>query len=270
MDSIQLQYEGYLKTPLLWKNRDILGLQQLELQIQSPTKFKESIPDHIRLGKRVERFVSAVLNQHENIEILLENAQIKHDKITIGEIDCILKQNGVPVHLEIIYKFYLYDPQCGTNEMDHWVGPNRKDSLVQKLNKLKDKQLPLIYKEQVKQVLDVLYVKSQDIVQRVCFKAQLFMPYQANNDDLILVNKDCVKGFYINYADIGQFSHCQFHIPTKANWLIEIQAKVDWISFLQFKDSITPQILEKRAPLCWIRHPDGFTEKIFVVWWSRQ
>lgn len=268
--NLQLQYQGYLNTPLLWGNKAILGLEQLELPDPNTIYLNEWIEDKVRLGKRVERFVNAELNQHRNIEILLENIQIKQEKITIGEIDCILKKDGIPIHLEIIYKFYLYDPLGGTTEIERWIGPNRNDSLVQKLNKLKDKQLPLIYKTQAKTVLDTIPVKPEDIVQRVCFKAQLFTPYQANNDNLKLLNKDCLKGFYINYADIDQFSNCQFYIPTKADWLIEVQPQVDWISFLQFKESITPQILEKRAPLCWIKYPNGVTSKFFVVWWSGQ
>lgn len=268
MDNIQLQYQGFLDTPLLWKNRDILGLYQLELPLVSPANFKGLIPDHLRLGKRVERFVSAALNGHKSIEILLENTQIKQDKITIGEIDCILKQDEIPIHLEIIYKFYLYDPQVGSSEIDHWIGPNRKDSLLQKLNKLKDKQFPLIYNAQTKKVLDAIDVKREDIRQRVYFKAQLFTPYQAKSDHLNLLNQDCLKGFYIYFDALDPVSHCQFYIPAKADWLIEVQTQVGWLSFAQFKENITIQILEKRSPLCWIKYPNTATGKFFVVWWK--
>jgi len=270
MDHTQLQYEGFINTPLLWENHHIMGLAQLELPIQSPSQFNETLLSNLRLGKRVERFVIAELNQHGNIEVLLENTQIKREKITIGEIDCILKKDGLPIHLEIIYKFYLHDPSAGTTEIEHWIGPNRRDSLLQKLNKLKDKQLPLIYKDQVETVLDAIHVKTEDIIQRVCFKAQLFTPYQANHDNFDLLNSDCLKGFYINFADLDQVSQCQFYTPSKADWLIEVQKEVAWISFLQFKERINPQMLEKRAPLCWIKYPNGETSKFFVVWWEGQ
>ena len=268
MDDIKLQYDGFINTPLLWENHDIMGLTQLELPMQSPFQFNETIQRNLRLGKRVERFVIAELNQQPNIEILLENIQIRQGKIAIGEVDCILKQNGIPIHLEIIYKFYLYDPSAGTTETEHWIGPNRKDSLVQKLNKLKDKQLPLIYKDQAKSVLEGIHVMPEDIVQRVCFKAQLFTPYKVNQENFDLINSDCLKGFYLNYVDLDKVSHCQFYIPSKADWLNEVQSQVDWISFSQFKECITPQILGKRAPLCWIKYPNGVTSKFFVVWWE--
>ena len=268
LTNFQLQYQGYLNTPLLWKKSDLLGLHQLELPIQNILEFNQSISDNLRLGKRVERFVSAELKQNTDIEILLENTQIKQEKITIGEIDCILKQNGVPIHLEIIYKFYLYDPNVGTTEIEHWIGPNRKDSLLKKLYKLRDKQLPLIYNEHAKPVLNTIQVNTLDILQRVRFKAQLFLPYKGNQENFNLLNRDCLKGFYVHYSKIVQFSHCQFYIPNKIHWLVEIQSDVDWITFLKFNKHISQQMNEKTAPLCWIKHPNGLTEKLFVVWWT--
>jgi len=268
LTNLQLQYQGYLNTPLLWKESDLLGLHQLELPIQNILEFNQSISDNLRLGKRVERFVSAELKQNTDIEILLENTQIKQEKITIGEIDCILKQNGVPIHLEIIYKFYLYDPNVGTTEIEHWIGPNRKDSLLKKLHKLRDKQLPLIYNEHTKPVLNAIHVNAADILQRLRFKAQLFLPYQGDQGNFNLLNKDCLKGFYIHYSKINQFSHCQFYTPNKIDWLVEIQSDVEWIDFQQFYKRISRQMNEEIAPLYWIKHPNGQTEKFFVVWWN--
>jgi len=268
MDYIQRQYQGYLNTALLWKEHDLLGLYQLELPKQNILEFNQSLSDNLRLGKRVERFVSAELKQNTAIEILLENTQIKQEKITIGEIDCILKQNGVPIHLEIIYKFYLYDPNVGTTEIEHWIGPNRKDSLLKKLYKLKDKQLPLIYNEHARSVLKAIHVNPSEILQRVHFKAQLFMPYQGDLDHFNLLNKDCHKGFYIHYSKIKQFSHCRFYKPNKTDWLVEVQTDVDWVTFLEFEKSISQQMNEETAPLCWIKHLNGQTDKFFVVWWN--
>ena len=64
--NIQLQYQGYLNTPLLWKQNEILGLKQLELSKHRANQFNESIPENLRLGKRVERFVHSELIQHQN------------------------------------------------------------------------------------------------------------------------------------------------------------------------------------------------------------
>lgn len=265
--SIQLQYQGYLNTPLLWKKDTVLGLCQFKLKETPTNPFNETIPDNLRLGKRVERFVSAELYQNINIEILLENQQVQNEKLTIGEIDCILKLNDTPIHLEIIYKFYLYDPKIGNTEIEHWIGPNRNDNLLKKLTKLKDKQLPLIYNQYAKPILDTIHLNSEDIKQRVCFKAQLFTPYKT---EVVfnLLNEDCLKGFYIHVSRIDVFKDCKFFIPTKTDWLLETQIQVNWLIFKAFKTQIIAITNEKSAPLCWIKFPNGTLQKFFVVWWS--
>lgn len=264
--NIQLQYQGYLETPLLWNDHPLLGLEQLKLAKQQITNFNQSIHDHLLLGKRVERFVNEELKQQENVQILLENVQIQNQKITICEIDCMLIQDDIPIHLEIIYKFYLYDPSIGNAEIDRWIGPNRRDSLVKKLNKLKDKQLPLLYNPFTKSVLSKLNLDPKDILQRVLFKAQLFIPYK-ERIMLDLLNKNCLKGFYIHFSEMQQFSSCKFYIPLKVDWLMEVQINVDWILYNQFYENIAALISEKRAPLCWIKFPNGLMQKFFVVWW---
>ncbi len=266
LKTIALQYQGYLNTPLLWKDNQVFGLEQLQIPQHKITEFKELIPDNLRLGKRVEQFVLNELEQSQNIDILLQNRQVQNGKITIGEIDCILKQNGVPIHLEIVYKFYLYDPSVGNNEIEHWIGPNRNDTLLKKLTKLKEKQLPLIYNTHAKPVLEHLDLHTDTLMQRVLFKAQLFTPYK-KNVDFDLLNQDCLNGFYMYQSEMQQISDCEFFIPTKVDWLQEVRHKVDWIQFHEFKEIVKPMIQEKRAPLCWIKFPDGKLQKMFVVWW---
>jgi len=265
--NIQLQYQGYLNTPLLWKNHAVLDLIQLELPKQEVHPFTEFISDTMLLGKRVERFVIAELQQYSNISLLLENVQVHQQKITIGEIDCIVKKDEIPIHLEIIYKFYLYDFRLGNTEIDHWVGPNRKDTLVKKLLKLKDKQLPLLFNENTQPILKGLDLDPTQIEQRVLFKAQLFIPFKSNIafDEL---NKECLVGFYIPFSEVEQFSDCKFYIPIKINWLLEVQTQVNWMTYAQFHDKITPVISNKTAPLCWIKFPNGISEKCFVTWWN--
>jgi hypothetical protein len=55
------------------------------------------IDSNQRLGKYVERFVSFQLSRNWAIKIISENIQISKDKITLGELDCILVKNKKPV-----------------------------------------------------------------------------------------------------------------------------------------------------------------------------
>ena len=265
--AIQLQYEGFLNTPQLWENNEVFGLQQFELSNIKNATFEGVLQKNQRLGKRVESFLSHQLKQDASIKILVENSQIQNKKITVGELDFLIERTKRPIHLEVIYKFYLYDASVGETELQHWIGPNRRDSLVSKLNKLKDKQLPLLYNSFTKPLLTKLNLKPETIQQQVLFKAQLFVPYQAKNIELKPLNKNCEQGFYIHFNELQQFNRCKFYIPSKINWLQEIQIQTKWQSFEQFSQTIELFLNQKSAPLCWLKHPNGETEKFFVVWW---
>ena len=263
---IDQQGVGFLDTPMLWKGRSLLGLNQIELPGIFPGFRNIQIPDNLVLGKRVERFMLLTLENQSHIEILLANTQIQNEKITIGEIDCLIRQKGIPIHIEVVYKFYLFDPNQGNGEIDHWIGPNRRDNLRKKLNKLIEKQLPLIHHKCTKPLLKTFQIESQDVIQQVCFKAQLFIPY-ATKVDFKLLNKDCLRGFYIPFSKLAQFSDCEFYIPQKADWLIMVRQDVPWVSYADFFNRIETYVIQKKAPLCWIKFPDDKLEKFFVVWW---
>ncbi len=263
---VQLQYEGYLNTAQLWKNEDILGLKQIKLAKKPTHQINLSLAKKLRLGKYVERFVVEELKQQQNLVVLAENIQIQNNKITVGEIDCLLNLNNTAIHLEIIYKFYLYKKSNTNNEIDHWIGPNKNDSLRKKLIKLKEKQLPLLYNIHTKPLIKKLNLERKTIEQNVLFKAQLFTPYK-ENVDFNLINKKCLKGFYIHVSLLEMFSDCKFYIPHKINWLRQPIACVTWLSFTDFKTSVTTITNNKSAPLCWIKYPNGTLNKFFVIWW---
>ena len=116
------------------------------------------------------------MNQHKDIEILGNNIQIISRKQTLGEIYCVLLKENKPFHIEIAYKFYVYDPTVGNSFLEHWIGPNRRDSLVLKLSKMKQKQFSLLYRDVCKPILDDFNIKVASVKQRAFFKAQLFVP----------------------------------------------------------------------------------------------
>ena len=264
---IQLQYQGFLNTPVLWKPDIVFGLKQFELSTINTVPFNKSIAKQLRLGKRVERFASHLFKQHKGINILAENIQIQHHKTTVGEIDCIIEKNEQPIHLEIVYKFYLFDERVGNTELEHWIGPNRNDNLIKKLTKLKEKQLPLLYRSETEPLLKKLNLSPETIQQRVYFKAQLFIPYN-EKPSFKLLNTDCIKGFYIKLNELDQFKNCKFFIPSKVNWLQEVQTQISWLDFNQFSSKLLPIIQNKTSPLCWIKYPNGEVKTFFVVWWE--
>lgn len=267
---LQLQYRGFLQTPFLWSGKGVFGLQQFENQNTKTCSFTTKIKQKIRLGKLVERFVSLELQQNPSIKILAENIQIQQEKTTLGELDCILLKDEKPIHLEIIYKFYLYDAAVGTSEIEHWIGPNRRDSLIQKLTKLREKQLPLLYSYECKKYLDEFNLTSEKIEQQVYFKAQLFVPLSNFGNIFPLINNECIEGFYIFSKELEQFFDCKFYIPNKHNWLVKPHANIDWLNFEQFKTQLQLFLDEQNSPLSWLKKPNGELVKFFIVSWHAQ
>ena len=262
----QKRYEGFLKTTFLWKSDAVFNLSQFEIT-PSPGKIDIALGDNLRLGKYVERLVSFELEQQNDISVLAENIQIQDDKITLGELDCLLLKDNKPIHLEIIYKFYLYDASVGNHEIDHFIGPNRKDSLIEKLTKLKNKQLPLLYSDTCKPYLDALNLNSKAITQQVYFKAQLFLPFSNPNIELKTLNTDCITGFYINQTELHLFKECKFYMPNKKDWLLLPHSHVEWTKFNEFK-TVTKDFFEQKfSVLCWVKFKNGELKKLFLVWW---
>jgi hypothetical protein len=264
---IQKHYEGFLKTPCLWSGNSVFDLNSFELDSKSD-QLNIKIDENLRLGKYVERLVSFELSQQKSITVLAENIQIQKDKCTLGELDCLLLKNKKPIHLEIIYKFYLYDASVGTSEIDRFIGPNRKDSLIEKLTKLKNKQLPLLYSDACKHYLDALNLDAKAISQQVYFKAQLFLPYADQNIELKTLNNDCVIGLYVNQNQLHNFKGCKFFIPIKKDWLIEPHSNVDWLSFETFKESTKDYFEQQFSTLFWMKYNTGVIKKVFLVWWQ--
>ena len=244
-----------------------MGLPQILLNEQNINSIDLAIKQKLRLGHLVERFVSHELQFNKSIKVLAENIQIKRDKVTIGEIDCLLKHNHTPIHLEIIYKFYVYDESVGSSELEHWIGPNRKDSLIEKITKLKTKQLPLLYKPETEQLLKQFTLDVNTIQQQVYFKAQLFVPYHMLGMQLRIINNQCIKGHYLAFNDLEQLNSYKFHIPTKLNWLTEVHHDVIWLDYNDAIKTIEESIIQERAPLCWIKSKNNTLQKVFVVWW---
>ncbi|WP_456437769.1 DUF1853 family protein [Psychroserpens sp.] len=263
---LQRLYQGYLNTQLLWESNPVLGLNQLQFHYDSATLFKRPLHKQLRLGQLAEQFVFNQLEQFEDCRILAENIQIQKGKQTLGELDALIELDKNSIHLEIVYKFYLYDETLGTSEIEQWIGPNRNDSLIEKLSKLKNKQLPLLYSSDCKSTLEAFDLNTETFQQHVLFKAQLFIPYQKS---IICnqLNKNCINGFYINKIQLEDFNTCEFHIPSKLDWFLNVDNSVHWLDIESLKTEAEVFLEQSKSPLIWIKKQDSTLLKSFLVWW---
>lgn len=264
-ENLQRQFVGYSSTPLLWRD-SLLGLSQVQIDSGNKLIFEKEIGKRLRLGHLVEHFVQFEFENESGVKVFANNVQVYSDKRTIGEFDLLLEKEGVQYQIEIVFKFYLYDKNVGATEIDHWIGPNRKDSLIDKITKIKEKQFPLIEKPEAVKVLEENGFDSRTIQQRVFFKGKLFVPY-GKEVKLECLNSNCIAGFYIEFERLEIFKDCEIYIPSKHDWLVTAHDGVAWLSFESASTEISKMISEKRSPLVWFKNRNGEIEEGFVVWW---
>ncbi|MDT0643978.1 DUF1853 family protein [Zunongwangia sp. F363] len=270
--NIQKQFKGFLSTPPLWDNGNFLGLKQFNLPVaEIPQEILQNLhSSRSILGKRVENFFEFLINNTSRYKVLLSNIQIHQEKIKLGEIDFLLKdlQEEKPYHIELVYKFYVYDPSF-EDELHRWIGPNRRDSLLQKVQKLRERQFPLLFRPETGNLLKSAKLKAGNIHQQVCFKANLFLPKQFNYKKIAHLNKACIAGYWINFDAFKgeEYEKHKFYSPKKQDWPVNPSYGRTWVTYEQIQLQIASFISREKAPLVWMKKGDETYERFFVVWW---
>ena len=273
---LELQFQGFLDTSPLWFKNDLFNLPQFEFPETQPLSKdailagSPSLLTNFVLGKRAESYFSLALLQSEKFQVIAQNIQIQREKITLGEIDFLIEDTikKRQIHVELVYKFYVYEPSF-ENEMERWIGPNRKDTLLQKVEKLKQKQLPLLYQPETEPYLSELNLHSEKLQQEVCFKANLFIPKNYLNKEFENINKECISGIWLHFEDFTEtdYGNSQFLAPKKQDWCIDPKYGENWVSYSDIKEKVKEFFLHKKSPLLWIRTNRSLFSRAFVVWW---
>ena len=167
--------------------------------------------------------------------------------------------------MELAYKFYLFDPNISSVTLNNWIGPNRNDSLQEKLDKLKTKQFPLLYHNCTK--LKLHTIEINEVSQALCLLVSLFIPYQYKANFNPIYQK-AIKGYYLNFETFMQLDNLEknYYIPTKKEWGMEPSENKIWTDFNSVVEQIKISIEEKQAVLSWEKHNDSYLS-FFIVWW---
>ncbi len=270
---LYLQLIGFQSNTYLRVVEELLGIPAFKL---AQIKFTEAdisrlvMPERLRLGNRLERFFSFIIQESNQYELLEENIQISKNKITLGELDFLIYdiENKTVLHIELAGKLYLYDPTI-KDELARWIGPNRKDSLLQKTRKLREKQFPLLFSEQSKKALLNFNLPAVTIKQHVSYKARLFMPNSLRNTIPSFVSRENIKGYYIDLDEFRSFKskNYSYFIPEKQDWIVAPKYGEIWFSFDEILSVVEVSLNNKMSPLIWLKKPNNGFETIFVIWW---
>lgn len=202
-------------------------------------------------------------------EVVFGNILIEEGKTRIGELDFILREKKTQsyLHVELAYKFYLINSEI-SEPIYRLMGPNKRDMFYTKMDKLKKKQLPLLYHEQLNTIWAAHNINPPEIQQTCCFKAQLFSSFEKVSS-IRPLNTECIVGKWIRFDDFNSkaFSNAFFYLTRKLEWVLTPHKNVPWMNHFETLMEVNLRMVKENAPMLWMRSPSGTLEKMFVVWW---
>lgn len=267
---IKAQCVGFINTPPLWEEK-LFDIHQFEFpSLVLDSYHPKAIASNIRLGHQMEYVFKQLIEHSTDYDIVLHNLPIRKAKITLGEIDFILKDNtrNKLIHVEMTYKFYIIDSEIA-DPIHRLIGPNRRDKFFMKMEKIKNKQFPLLHSEEGAQALHDIGIDHSEVEHQCSFKAQLFRPFGSRYINLGPLNSSCMAGYWLRFDDFNtlEFSKSQYYLPSKSEWVTDPHNRLDWKSHSEILQDINLSFLREKAPMIWLKKSNNEFEKLFVVWW---
>jgi uncharacterized protein len=260
----------FLKAPVLKLPTEQFPFSYFETLTTESFSETTDFPSQLMLGKQAEYIFENYLKQSQRYEICRANIQVQGAQETLGELDYLVTdtKTAATLHIELACKFYLLDENLGTPIMEQWIGPNRKDKLADKLEKIQARQFPLLQREETVSLLADSDLEISKIAQHYCMKAFLFVPKYYGIQKLPKYFQECLTGYYLNISQLAAEKEVTalYALPQKKEWLLPPENLTNWIPFSEVKKHITAAIAEKRSPLVY-KKLNGGIEKFFVVWW---
>jgi hypothetical protein len=267
---LERQYQGFLNTPQLFSDFKVLGVETFQtkekVDISAIENYAEELSKHKFLGKRAELFFLAYLNSSKRYSDVIHSFQINNEEKTVGELDIVcfdqFKQQWI--HIELVYKLYIFTGEDRYDDFTQWIGPNLKDRLDYKVEKLKSHQLPLGHHRSIFKKIGASKIESF-----CCFKAKLFLHHKIKNIETSILNSNCRSGIYLNFEEFKtlKYQKSLFCVPEKVNWICKPEDNTYWYDFKKAEENLKLNLKEKRARLVWEKNENAEILEYFVVWW---
>tara|TARA_R110002050_G_scaffold136014_5_gene259195 strand:+ start:1024 stop:1839 length:816 start_codon:yes stop_codon:yes gene_type:complete len=263
-------YRAFFKTPPLWIG-ELEGLRQFVLpELNFENLEMGRLPSNVRLGHKIEHIFLKLIQHSTQYNVIAHNIPIRKEKTSLGEIDFLLQDvdSHKFMHVELTYKFYVVTGEATKIECQ-LIGPNRSDSFLAKKERIVNHQIPLLRTPEATSVLQGLHIRTSELLHRVCFKSQIFIPFTTREVDLAPFNSDCICGRWIPLQQFKSpwFLEQRYYLPSKPEWLLEPHQGVDWLGHNEILDLISIGLENKKSPLLWMQSADFTIEKLFIVWW---
>ena len=206
-----------------------------------------------------------------SFDMVIKNHQINDGKTTIGELDFLLMNHEeVYTHVETAVKFYLLNTNVNdtiekNKNWSSWIGPNARDRLDIKLQKLIEHQLPLLNNVDVKKDATLNKTINKKIRSKHFLCGRFYLPIDSlqqlaelplRNDLPHNANSKALTGVWLSKSQWLRSSLSSYHwIPLKkTEWMTGVsmsERKTRQVSYLDICKSLThsPPNPHKMLPL---------------------
>ena len=210
-------------------------LLDLNRQPKALNTFMEEHCRSKRLGIVFERLWQFFISADPQTELIASNLAVYEQARTLGEFDLIYfcHRRNTPIHLELAVKFYLYTPHQNNHPFSCWLGPDSRDRLDIKVERLLQHQLPLAHTPQGRSALASLGVTEFE--QELTIQGVLFYPQDAESRASSFQSSRSIQAEQTADQDSEISSHHQRGIhyplntaPKASNWLC--LEKPEWLA----------------------------------------
>lgn len=216
----------------------------------------ESLIKNKRLGYYFEALMHAFFEWSPHFKIVLANHQVIRKKQTLGELDFILKYGKKIFHLELAIKYYLQDGDA--LEFKKWLGPNARDNLALKIEKLKNHQLLLTH-----EIEELKEVPSHALIAGQFYQRSVSPPWQ---------NKNTFRKSYFKLSEVEVDTFGKdvvaFYLLTKPHWLSHTVVEDETLMLKGGKAELLHKAKEsfaqKKAVHVGLRYKKGYTSIMIV------
>ena len=242
-----------LKAPSLLAARKDVRLFNPQ-QLASTARLPE-LSAQMRLGHYAEWLMQQWLGQCSQVTAVVHNVTIYQQRRSLGELDLVYRDTqGCWHHLELAIKYYLFDPAV-EGELSCFVGPNRKDTLARKLDKLIDHQLPIALSDEGRETLAGLGIE-QLASQQLWLTGRLFYPAKLIDKQFNTLNPTHLRGWWRSLTGlkhyIEQNPQHSWRQLDRSEWLSGFSQQPNWLSGSQLLENLQPlsrptQLIERNA-----------------------
>lgn len=216
-----------------WLSRSKLALAQAKSTLQA--KLPDP-PDRFLLGRYIEMLAKWLCEELLNAEVIAHNLAIRDPQAieprrTIGELDLVYRfpEDKRVRHRELAAKWYLYDPsnppESSMPWASQWWGPQRRDRLDLKLDRMLNHQIALSQHPATKALLG----GHSPHMSELWMNGQLFWPLERAlpSEPASLrpqVNRVAIAGRWARYSQWCEYAKQKKHVGPwvllpKSQWL---------------------------------------------------